>query len=384
MFLSFVFFITGLLGFLTFTVVVTQFKTNRKVNFYLLVLFFILSSRFLFNGIYSLIPFAIDEKLGLIFRSFICVVFPCIYLYFKNLIKDKKNLSLGELRYFIVPVLFGFSNILIHQYAPFLHFYFFFLFLGIALFYLFLSYVELKKKLWFRKSRNPFVEKKEVLISDWSYFFFVVCVLMIIRLAVSLLLDVYIAGFSDGITFLWLGAIVSCILFFKVLLAHETLLGYLDVNDEEKKQDCSELVFDDFWILSKNVSINNAQDLKLKERVDESLMTYICEVERMALEHFYFRNPSVTLGDFAVKLGIPKSHLIYFFKYHATISFVGFKRIVKIHDAIRLIEENYLESNSLALLSKKVGFSSCDLFFDNFKEITGVFPKEYNKLMKEI
>ena len=90
------------------------------------------------------------------------------------------------------------------------------------------------------------------------------------------------------------------------------------------------------------------------------------------------------MGDFAIKLGMPKNHLIYFFKYHANVSFVGFKKIVQIHDAINLIEKNYLESNSLALLAKKVGFSSCDLFFDNFKEITGVFPKEYNKLIKEL
>lgn len=384
MFLSFVFFITGLLGFLTLTVVIAQFKTNRKVNFYLLVLFFFISFRFVFNGVYVLLPFSINEELGLVFRSFGCVVFPCVYLYFKNLIADKKKVSLDELRYFIVPVLFGFINILIFKYAPFLHFYLYFLFLGIALFYLFLSYIELKNKLWFRKSKNPFVKQQKVLIRNWSFFFFVVCALTILRLAVSLLLDVYVAGFSDGTTYLWISAIISCVLFFKVLLTHETLFGYPEINNKSKKQQSFELVFNDFWIASKEISVNNDQDLKLKGRIDQDLINYIQEVERAALEHFYFRTPAVSLGDFAIKLGIPKNHLIYFFKYHATISFVSFKKIVQVHDAINLIEENYLDSNSLALLSEKVGFSSSNLFFHSFKEITGVFPKEYNKMVKEL
>lgn len=384
MFLSFVFFITALLGFLTFTVVVTQFKTNRKANAYLLILIFFASFRFFLNGVHALIPILIDERVVIIFRSFGCVIFPCIYLYFSSLVVNKKHIAKEDLRHFIIPILFGFTNLLIREYAISLHFYSYFLFSGIALFYLFLSYVELKNKVWFRSSKRSFVEMEKVLIRNWTIFFFSICVLSITRLIVTLFLDIYVAGFSEGTGHLWIAAILSCVLFFKILLTPEVLYADFSLVAKVKSKECFELVFSDFWILSDDISINNVEDLRLKEKFDQNLMVYIHKVERMALYHFCFRNPSVSLGDFAIKLGIPKNYLIYFFKYHATINFVEFKKTVQIYDAINLMEENYLESNSLALLSKKVGFSSYDLFFDSFKEITGVLPKEYNKLIKEL
>lgn len=384
MFLSIVFFITGLLGFLTITVVMAQYEINRKVNFYFLVLLFFISVRFFFNGVYVLVPFKLNENLGLFYRSFGGVIFPCVYLYFKNLIVNKKNPTQDELRYFIVPVLFGFFNLLIHIYVPSWNLYCYFLFLAIVLFYLSLAYLELKNKLWFKKSKFTIIERQKVLVRNWSFFFFTICVLMIIRLMVSLLLDIYVAGFSNGTNFLWISAIISFCLFFKVLMTNETLFNAEESNDKQKVVKYSELVFHDLWVLTDEKEINSVQDLKLKERIDQNLMTYIHEVERVALEDFCFRNSVVTLSDFAIQLKIPKSHLIYLFKYHADISFVGFKRVVQIYDAINLIEEGYLGLSTLELLSKKVGFSSYDLFFSNFKEIAGVFPDEYNVLIKAI
>ncbi|HJS00088.1 MAG TPA: AraC family transcriptional regulator [Flavobacterium sp.] len=383
MFLGIVFFITALLGFLTLTVVITQYKSNRKVNFYLLVLFLIISFRFFFSSVDYLLPFSIDEKTAMIFRSFGCVVFPCVYLYFKNLIDNKKNPSVSELPYFVAPVLFGFTNLFIHHYAAFLHFYFYFLFLAIAFYYLFLSYVELKNKVWFRNSVTIVVEKQKVLIRNWSIFFFIVCCLCMLRLTVSLIFDIYVAGFSHGTSYLWIVAILSWVLFFKVLLTPQVLFSFNEIDNKLKKQSGFELVFDDFWIFSNEVKITNIQDLNLKVSVDEHLMAYVQEIEKMALEHFCFREEAVSLGDFAEKLKIPKSHLIYLFKYHASVNFISFKKIVRIYDAINLIEEGFLESDSLDLLSKKIGFSSKEIFFKSFKEITGVFPEEYNSMIRE-
>ena len=382
MFLSIVFFITGLLGFLTFTVIVAQYRSNKKVNFYLLVLFFFASSRFFFNGVHVLIPFSFDENIGIVFRSFGCVIFPCVYLYFKSLVAGNKNVIKEDLHHFVLPVLFGLANLLIREYVAFLHFYFYFLFSGIALFYLFLSYLELKNKLWFRKNKISVVDKQKVLIRNWSLFFFIICTLSIVRLIVTLFLDIYVAGYSEGTGYLWVGAILSCILFFKVLLTPEVLYAGATSKNEVSTKDNFELVFHDFWILSNDVLIDNTQDLRLKERFGINLVTYIHEVERMALEHFCFRNPSVSMRDFAIKLGIPKSHLLYFFKYHSNVSFIEFKKTVRIYDAISLIEEGFLKSNTLMCLSKKTGFSTYDSFLTSFKEIAGVVPQEYNKMIK--
>jgi AraC-like DNA-binding protein len=382
MFLSVVYFITGLLGFLTFTVMITQYKTNRKVNFYFLVLLLFTSIRFFFNGVEVLVSFSIDKTVVLILRSFGCAVFPCIYLYFRNLIIDKKDFGLGDLRFFSIPVLFGFANLLSHEYTAFLHVYFYFLFSGISLFYLLLVYFELKNKVWFNNSQMSIVDDQKKLIRNWTIFFFAVCVLSILRLLFTLFLDIWVAGYSDGTTYLWMTAIISCVLFFKVLFTPDVLHSYPVRAYNLKNKECYDFVFNDFWILSNEVVIHNREDLKLKERVELNLLNYIHEVEWMALKRLCFREPSVSLGDFAIKLGIPKTHLIYLFKYHAIVSFVEFKKAVQIYDSIGLIEEGYLQSKTLKSLSKKTGFSSYDPFLISFKEVTGVVPQEYEKMMK--
>lgn len=383
MFLSVVFFVTGLLGFLTFTVMTTQYKTNRKVNFYFLVLLFITALRFFFYGVDELISFSVDKTVVLIFRSFGCAIFSCIYLYFKNLAIDKKDFELEDLRYFSIPVLFGFTNLLAREYAPFLHIYFYFLFAGISVFYLLLAYFELKNKVWLKESQIPIVDDQKILIRNWTIFFFSICALSILRLLFTLFLDIWVSGYSNGTSCLWIAAIVNCVLFFKVLFTPDVLLiGNPLLTCNFKNQKSGDFVFDDFWVFSNELVIHNREDLKLKERVELNLLNYIHEIEWMALKRLCFREPSVSLGDFAIKLGIPKSHLIYLFKYHAIVSFVEFKKAVQIYDSIGLIEEGYLQSKTLKSLSKKAGFSSYDPFLVSFKEVTGVVPQEYEKMMK--
>lgn len=382
MYLSLVYFVTGLLGFLTFSVVVTQYRSNRKVNSYLLILFFFSASRYLFNGIHILIPFRINEDVMITLRSFGCLIFPCIYLYFRNLIANRKHFIKEDFLYFIPPILFGFTNLLIRKYAISLHIIVYFLFAAIASYYLILSYLELKNKLWSRQSTVAIVDKQKGLIRNWTIFFFVLCCLCISRLLITLFLDIYIAGYSDGTSYFWVAAILSCILYFKILLTPVDLHAGITINHKEKKE-YFELVFEDFWIVSDSVLVENCQDLKLKERMDANLVSYIHEIERMALKQFYFRKSSVCMRDFAIILGIPKSHLIYIFKYHSNVNFFEFKKTVRIYDAICLIEAGFLKSNALMCLSKKIGFSSCNLFLISFKEITGVVPQEYNKMIKE-
>lgn len=384
MLLNIVFFMTGLLGFLTFAVVVSQYKTNRKVNFYLLVLILFASFRFFFNGIYTLIPFSVDQELLILFRSFVCVVFVCIYLYFRCLVVNRKNPVRKDLYHFIVPVLFGFSNLLIRKYAASFHLISYVLFALIPLFYLFLSYKELMNEVWSKESKTVLLGKQKVFIRNWTIFFFAFCVIVVSRLEVSLFLDIYIAGFSDGARYLWISAILCSLLFLKILMTPTVLhINSLLSNSVRSKEDF-ELIFDDFWILFGAISIEDSRDLQLKEEVEDNLESYIYAIESLALEHFYFRNPSVAIEDFAVELEISKSHLIYFFKYHSNVSFTEFKRTVRIYDAIGLIEEGFLESGTFQSLSEKTGFSSYNLFLDSFKEISGVLPGEYIQKSKKI
>jgi transcriptional regulator GlxA family with amidase domain len=74
---------------------------------------------------------------------------------------------------------------------------------------------------------------------------------------------------------------------------------------------------------------------------------------------------------------IPKSHVLFLFKYYSKISFNEFKRNLRIKKAMQLIQEGYLASDTMETLALEVGFSTYSSFFKNFKEITKLAPQEY-------
>ncbi|GAA4048976.1 hypothetical protein GCM10022388_13420 [Flavobacterium chungnamense] len=133
------------------------------------------------------------------------------------------------------------------------------------------------------------------------------------------------------------------------------------------------------WILNHDVEINNKQDELLKEKIVPDLLNNLKEIENLVLFKKCFRNQKITQKEIAENLNIPKSHVNFIFKYHSKISFNEFKKIIRVYDAINLIESGYLKLNTLNALAEKVGFSSYNPFFTSFKEITGLNPHQYIK-----
>lgn len=81
--------------------------------------------------------------------------------------------------------------------------------------------------------------------------------------------------------------------------------------------------------------------------------------------------------DLANNVSVPKSHVIVLFKYQSTVSFVDFKKTIRIQKAIVLIEQGFLTDNTLVILTAKSGFSFFSPFLKSCNSITGLSPKEY-------
>ena len=89
-------------------------------------------------------------------------------------------------------------------------------------------------------------------------------------------------------------------------------------------------------------------------------------------------DPKVSLpNELALKTKIPISHLSFIFKYHSDISFSNYRKMSRILDAVTLIEEGFLKTNTLDALSEKVGFNTYNSFYIGFKEITSKTPQNY-------
>jgi AraC-like DNA-binding protein len=375
---NFIFLIVGILGIIT-TSIISQHKSNRAINIYLILIFTIISLRFLFQIFIEYFHYLIPPYS---FTPFLSLALPIMYLYFTSLVNDSKKIKKRDLRHFIFPISLGLVNIMnnksnllgIHSELLLTS-----VFILFSLYYTSKIFIVLKNFVWNRSSKIIIINKQNELIRNWTYFLFAIILLGMSRLIISIIIDFIRDDYSGGKNQLWLSGILCIILFIKVLSTPEILFGYNALYKKINVQEESNFKLKEIWIVSEKKEIINQQDYLLKDKILTSLSHYIKDIEYLAVEEKVFRNQKITLAEIAKKLDIPKSHLHFIFKYHSKISFTDFKKLIKIHDALQLIESGYLKLNTLEALALKIGFSSYNPFFTSFKEITGSTPQAYNK-----
>ncbi|WP_165930078.1 helix-turn-helix domain-containing protein [Flavobacterium sandaracinum] len=256
---------------------------------------------------------------------------------------------------------------------------FFFMF---SITYVILCYRLLRNTIWTRKGDIKVIQKQNKLINNWTLYLFIGLILTISRLFISISMEIYFDESIRGHSYQWISALIWLTILFKILRSPEILYGYSVLHQKINENKKNTLVINGIWKKNSDIQLNNHQHIALKEKIDPNIIDYIKEIESISLKFELFRNANLTMSDLANNLKIPKSHLSYLFKYHSTISFTEYKKVIRIHDAINQIEQNYLKNNTLDSLSKKVGFTSYNPFFTSFKEIAGVSPLEYYKINK--
>lgn len=374
--------ITALFGFLTIIITLSSFRENRMMNFYLTLIFVIISVRFLLNGFFPFGYLIFFKDYYINYSKFLILIIPSFYLYFKNLIADEKLFIKADLAHFIFPVLFLTLNIFIVSTNDFLPALFYFSCYSVLflynIVYCVLSYRLLTENVWKKKEAHIMINKHDKLIQNWTLFLFIILIINSIKLFTALFVeDDYRQAFVASDRFLWVGAIIWLLTFFKVLISPEILYGYPKFNEVAQETNSPNITLDSDWIMEFNKESKNSQDNKLKEKIEKNLLLYIDEIEKVSKEFEPFKDPKFSLPDLALKLNIPNSNLNYLFKYHSKISFSDYKKKVRIHQSIRLIESNYLKTHTLDTLAKEVGFASYNPFFTSFKNITGISPQKY-------
>ncbi len=386
MILNFLYIITGLIGYIISIILLANKKSNPMMNMYMILLIFIISCRFFIYGSINLIS---NQEITIYYAKYsnlTFVVIPICYLYFKKM-ESKKTFAKKDLLHFIFPFFYFISTFEIgNYYKPnfSLKLVFYLFFLGFLISYLYLSYTTLKDNIWNKQEENKIKKKQFKKKYDWTLFLFVALVLASIRLAIAIFIELLDHGVTRGLSYQWISSIIWIVILIKIIITPEILYGYKILNEKVLEDRNSSLTFNNIWQLHSEKEIKNVQHLALKEKVNQNLQNYFEEIEKKSLSYDFFRNPKLTISDFATRLNIPKSHLSYIFKYHSTISFSEYKKIIRIHDAIKLIDNGYLKNNTLDSLSKKIGFTSYNPFFTSFKEITGFAPVEYINNIKNI
>jgi AraC-like DNA-binding protein len=375
-------FVTAVLGFLCTALIFgkNKYQEHSLINKYLIIITAFNAVRFLFHGISQVYPEIDMSKFVTLLDVSIIMLMPCFYLYFTNIIYESK-FELRNLLHFIVPFLLG---------SLFLTFVFInpdktdlikkmFFFFGILFYslYAIIGFVLLNKHVWRRKTLIKAIQKQNNLIKKWTLFLYISFgLIFLIRMTISIITYKY--GTSRD-NYLWITGLIWMGIFIKIILTPEILYGYNLLNksiDAAKER----LALSSVWNFEGTVQpIKSDKDRKLEEKMKPFIMEYLHQMEEYSFHTAAFRNPDLSLEAIAVALKIPTSHIHFIFKFHCNESFTDYKKIVRIHDATKLLEHRYLKNNKVEFLAAKVGFSSYNTFISTFKNITGVTTQEYVK-----
>lgn len=366
------------LGFIIIYLIAIQYKINKNTNAFLIYFILLSSLRFLTYGI----PNIFFKDCSYYFETlFTLNAWPTLYLYFRKLIHTDK-IKPRELGHYIIPfalfILFcikgSISSLEVLTVITKI------CFVGVLimnLFYAISSYKLLNNNVWNRSSDILSITQQNKIMDKWTKLLFVLFCLMMVRVIVNLLINNQNNWYVNKNNFFWVGSILWIILYVRIISSPEFLYGYEMFQNKIKEYKKNNIIFNNIWEKKANKEVNNIQDRILKEKIDSLIESYIIDVEHIALNTDAFYLINFSIEDLALKLKLPKSHLGYLFKYHASISFTEFKKIIRIQKSIRLIGAGFLKNNTMESLANKVGFSSYSSFFKSFKTIIGESPQEY-------
>jgi AraC-like DNA-binding protein len=307
------------------------------------------------------------------------MLMPCFFLYFQNIVYENK-FKLGNWLHFIVPILLGSivlsSNFINSEYRSPNRPLFIFIAFGFYLAYAVISFVMLYKNVWNRKTDIKSIQKQNDIIKNWSKFLYGAFIALLLTRMILIFSDTFIRYNYDH---LWFPALIWMGVFIKLFLTPEILYGYNFLN-KPIETGIEKVILNNVWLTENTLlPTSSEKDRKLEEKIKPLVNDHINRIERYSFHTHAFRDPDLGIEDIADALSIPISHLNYIFKYHCNESFTDYKKIVRIHDAIQLLKERYLDKHKLESLSSEVGFSSYNTFHLAFKNITGLTANEYAK-----
>ena len=381
--------LSAFLGYVIVFMTLKSSKHNRILNSFLMFIFFTSSTTFLIAGIAGiynnayLITFCKEID---IYTALFC---PCFYIYFTYLIRDHQRflykdfthilfllVAILEREFLVLDMLLGYKlNYSILQ---------FFGVYGIT--YLIKMFLLLKNNVWNKKATLSIVMAQNKLIKKWTGLLFIILLIFGLSFDVEFLKECL---FSEPIVkdqssdYLWVTPLVWIVLFLIILSYPEILYGFNRFQLQPSKIN-PDTYNNDYWSLNSKIKITNSNDKILKEKISPYIEKYIFELNVVLYNNSYFINPDFSIKDLAQVLNIPKSHLTFIFKYHSELSFSDYKKISRIQNSIELITNNYLTSNTLDTLARKVGFTSYTPFFNCFKEVVGQSPHEYVSSLKNV
>ena len=250
------------------------------------------------------------------------------------------------------------------------------------LFFSILSIFLHYKHIWIIKSEVSAINNHLKIIKQWSFFivgiwiFILIFFLIIILNSSKLMLNSNSEFFNQG--YVWIFPVLWICFFVYIIARPEILYGINFLKHLNEDVEINKITFKEIWKIDKTLHPTILQkDIALNQKIMPLISDYIHKVEDIAYNTGVFRNKELTIEDFSSEVRIPVSHLKYLFTFHCFESFSDYKKIIRITDAIKLLETDFVKTNTIESLSQEVGFKSYTTFFTAFKSVTGKSPQEF-------
>lgn len=382
------FLLSTFLGLLSIFLLVFRNRKNciKCVNKFLIIILSIITLRHLIYTIslyqnnilfYSLMI----KELDLLTFFFLPVL---IYFYIITIVNSSKNIPKKNYLFLIIPTL-SFIILILNQ------FYFnlitiklivFPINLVSAIFFSCLIIYLQFTKIWSVNSEVSAINKHLKIIKQWSFFITsvwntVLIVFIVVMFTGQKLIFKQNFEFSK-LNYIWVFPTLWISFFVYIIARPEILYGINFLKHINEDVEINKITFKELWKIDNTIHpIIQEKDIALQQKIMPIISDYIHKVEDTAYNTDVFRNKELTIEDFSSEIRIPVSHLKYLFTFHCLESFSDYKKIIRITDAIKLLETDYIKTNTIESLSQEVGFKSYTTFFTAFKTITGKSPQEF-------
>jgi AraC-like DNA-binding protein len=121
------------------------------------------------------------------------------------------------------------------------------------------------------------------------------------------------------------------------------------------------------------------QELDNKFGLNEIEVKY--KLEKFVDNGFHLRQ-DFDISNFAREMEMPTHHLSYFIKQQYSLTFTAFKNNLRMEHAKKLINDGFLDNNTMDALAWECGFASRSAFSKTFKNVTDHSPSEFDQLIK--
>jgi len=382
------FLLSSFLGLLCIFILLFRNRENciKCVNKFLILIVLFITTRHLIYTVFfylnkSVIGSVLIKELDLLTFFYLPIL---IYYYIITITTSSPNIDKKYFLFLITPTI-SFVALLLNQFYFSLDIFKYIVFpinIASVLFFSFLIIYLQYHKIWKVKSEVSAINNHLKVIKQWSYFItaiwsFIFIVFIFILLAGSKILfkpnfEFFRLDYIGFFPILWTS------LFVYVIAKPEILYGVNFLKHINEDVETNKITFKQIWKIDGTIeSLTQQKDIALNYKIMPIITDYIHKIEDIAYNSSVFRNKELTIEEFSSEVRIPVSHLKYLFTFHCQESFSDYKKIIRITDAIKILETDYIKTNTIESLSQEVGFKSYTTFFTAFKAVTGKSPQEF-------